>query len=681
MHSKRIAAAALIGCLGLCLPAHADYQVYDLYKLGTPSGASSPPDSNRINTIEKIAAGGGVASDVAYTYPAPYDNDSTQHAAVWSPTNSTGTDLHPDPNPNPDTVSVIYSLATATDGVQQVGFAGYYADNHADNHAALWTGSAGSYIDLNPASYTDSTADAVSHGEQVGVANRSDGTQHAFLWKGSAASGIDLGLGDPIGTDGVQQVGVDASFQHATVWSGSAASAVDLNPSGFGSSMAIDVSHGQQVGAVYGSNGYSFAALWTGTADSFVSMNPKNYTQSQIVATNGFQQVGTGLDQSGVNRNMVWSGTADSAQVLPNTFGNYNAIATSIDSAGNIYGVAIDAGGFMHAIEWKQNNAPQIGVVVDRSETTMMFSDALRFADIAPSAGGNATPTTVGTATNIQGTVLATDAQGNVRTLHNGDALYFGDTINASTGGAAQIAVGDSGGTDAPSPYSIVGGQSLKLDEYVYDPKPSDNYSTLRKVFEYLGNSSPPPEGGYARGSIGIRGDASDYTDIDKATMHKAAAINMGSPVKLYTAVSTPDGDFDLKFDYAFFDVSQTLSITIDGKIVFSSSAAIAGIGELFDVDQLITDSSLFDLTTTELAFHFDGDHGSLALVTDVSMPGLGNGDFSAADANWYSSSTDGSVEWSGIVTAVPEPSSLALSAMSAACLLKRRRRSCLNAL
>jgi hypothetical protein len=60
-------------------------------------------------------------------------------------------------------------------------------------HAALWGGTAASWVDLNPAGASESDAWAVHNGQQVGYATVG-GLQHAGLWSGTADSWVDLSL-------------------------------------------------------------------------------------------------------------------------------------------------------------------------------------------------------------------------------------------------------------------------------------------------------------------------------------------------------------------------------------------------------------------------------------------------------------------------------------------------------
>lgn len=130
--------------------------------------------------------------------------------------------------------------AYGTDGVQQVGVGWKVVGlgAYSTPNAMLWTGTADSAVNLNPAGSGESMAYAVAGGQQVGYAFS---FQHAMLWTGTAASAIDLHpavytSSQARATNGVQQAGfgwvstpAQTARKHALVWSGSAASVVDLN--------------------------------------------------------------------------------------------------------------------------------------------------------------------------------------------------------------------------------------------------------------------------------------------------------------------------------------------------------------------------------------------------------------------------------------------------------------------
>ncbi len=144
-------------------------------------------------------------------------------------------------------------------------------------HALLWSGSAESYVDLNPDGFDWSIAGGVSGSQQVGWGEgpATGGTWHALLWGGDGANYVDLNPPEyqrskALDTNGTQQVGVGlASLDgraHALLWTGTASSAVDLHeclPSEFISSQAWAIdNHGNIVGTAHPSSGSSHAILW-----------------------------------------------------------------------------------------------------------------------------------------------------------------------------------------------------------------------------------------------------------------------------------------------------------------------------------------------------------------------------------------------------------------------------------
>jgi hypothetical protein len=261
-------------------------------------------------------------------------------------------------------------------------------------HALLWSGTAASVVDLNPTDLPGilgSHAFGVSGKQQVGEGLDANGNHYAMLWNGTAASAVNLspinltGFSDSIaiGTDVTDQIGYGYGSAtgtnpnssigyntHAILWSGTAASAVDLSPtnlSGFISSQGKAVSGNQEVG--YGSGPatgtnssggyYSHALLWTGTADSTVDLNPTNlsgFISTSANGTNGVTQVGFGETSTDEPQALAWSGSAASTinlqSLLPNSYTWFHSTAYTIDSAGNIYGIANSTSGYLFAVEW-----------------------------------------------------------------------------------------------------------------------------------------------------------------------------------------------------------------------------------------------------------------------------------------------------------------------------------------
>ena len=317
----------------------------------------------------EAAGPGGVATNIStedafggQIVGASYSGAITQHAELL--TAAGAVDLTP--------AELTDATALGTNGVQQVGYAN---TSSGAGHAMLWTGTAASAVDLNPTNLsgiTYSEALGTNGIQQVGRGNAAGlnyANGDALLWAGTAASAVDLSTNtilyedsEAVATDGTNQVGYgDYSFgnaPHALLWSGTAASLVDLNTNlnGITETYAYGVGGTQQVGQgksiVNSDVVFQHALLWTGTATSAVDLNPTGYTASGAVATNGNTQIGWA--NNGANEDaMLWTGTAQSAvdltpllpstvswQGSPSTVTWGTSYAYSVDTSGNVYGVA-----------------------------------------------------------------------------------------------------------------------------------------------------------------------------------------------------------------------------------------------------------------------------------------------------------------------------------------------------
>lgn len=259
--------------------------------------------------VYSSAFGVGDGQQVGYVQVGP--TVGHQRAAVWSGTAGSWINLHP--------TTMGYSIAFAASGGQQAG--GYYPAGYS--RAALWSGSAASYVDLHPsAALWQSGVTGMRAGQQVGWTI--EFVSHAALWSGTAASWIDLnpppggGPGyssEAYATDGINQVGyVDVGgVTSAAMWSGSAASWVNLHPAGMLSSWAYGVGDGQQAGVVrvLVDGGAIHAALWTGSAASWVDLHPAGAIVSRASAVAKGMQVGF-VGTSGFSHAALWKGTASS---------------------------------------------------------------------------------------------------------------------------------------------------------------------------------------------------------------------------------------------------------------------------------------------------------------------------------------------------------------------------------
>jgi hypothetical protein len=262
-----------------------------------------------------------------------------------------------------------YRSTTAQGGnaLQQAGWATAAAGGGL--RAVLWHGTPGSIVDMHPDGATGSWMSDADGVRQVGTVTSSTDLGRPALWSGAPNAWLDL---TPAGFTGGQVAALDGARQggwvirgedwHAALWQGSAQSFIDLHPaaSPHRSSAVIEVNGDQQVGwAGTGLLGTARAMLWHGTADSAVDLHPEEFIYSQAGATNGVQQAGFASTTNNLFLlqeacAFVWTGTAESGinlhQYLPE--GYLRSEATGIDSAGNVYGVAIDAAGVPHAARW-----------------------------------------------------------------------------------------------------------------------------------------------------------------------------------------------------------------------------------------------------------------------------------------------------------------------------------------
>ena len=318
-----LVAAMCVG--GLRCSAQAAFKALDLYTLTVPSGYSM---------VQPASAAGGLAVGTALS-PAGI------HAMVWNGSGP-GVDLNPG-------AGIAFSYAVAADGIHEVGNGFDIASNQ--DHAFLWSGSPSTAVDLGPGD-----AFGVGGMQQVGSLN---GAQ-ALLWNGTPTP-VSLGRGLVRATDGTHQVG-DSGF--AYMWSGTAESGRSLpETDGTISSTALGVGGNEQVGEAQtiGANmigGPFHAILWHEPSVPAVDLNPDRLGMlySTAFGTNGSEQVGHGTQTNGVPiwHALVWSETAASAvdlhALLPATF--TSSTAYSIDSAGDIFGIAQDSSGNYHAVEW-----------------------------------------------------------------------------------------------------------------------------------------------------------------------------------------------------------------------------------------------------------------------------------------------------------------------------------------
>lgn len=281
----------------------------------------------RVTTMHPAAstssqAEGGSANDAV----GAIGTGAISHACRWDHPGLAPVDLHPASLPGS-------SYAFRSRDGKQVGA----AEVGRRIHAALWRGTAGSWIDLAPAGSTSSEACDLSGTSQVGHACF-DSRRHAGMWSGTANSWLDL---NPPGAQESAALGIDWGIQagyamfsgnsHAGTWAGSSDTWLDLNPSPSSVSIACATRAGMQVGAVDG-----FASLWTGTPQSVVLLHPTGAVASCAANTDGNYQVGRAYFDDGPVRAGIWHASAaswlDLAALLPDEYSD--STATGIWTSG-----------------------------------------------------------------------------------------------------------------------------------------------------------------------------------------------------------------------------------------------------------------------------------------------------------------------------------------------------------
>lgn len=168
----------------------------------------------------------------------------------------------------------------AVNATQQGGWVSYFSGPFEGPHnAALWSGTAGSFVNLHPTGVDVSRIAAMSSNLQGGH-TITGGTYHAALWQGTAGSYVDL---NPAGAGSSHVSGMTEGFQvgtatieganHAALWTGSAASFIDLH-----AALSSDYYHSEAFGtyfdgtnlfivgsAYYVPTGITHAMMWTTT--------------------------------------------------------------------------------------------------------------------------------------------------------------------------------------------------------------------------------------------------------------------------------------------------------------------------------------------------------------------------------------------------------------------------------
>ncbi len=288
------AIAGLVLAAGLC---PAQWVAYNL----RPAGSS---------TSQVYCVLDGVQSGVAF-----YSGRS--HAGYWSGTAGSWVDLD-------DPAFVYGSYGEANEGTTVVGATFDENDDGEDySRAAMWTGSAASFVDLHPEGIgaESSRAYAISGGLQGGIV-RLDDANRATLWMGTPDSRIDLHP-DVAGNSYVrgmtgdlasgEQIGyATVPLSHACIWRGSATSWTDLHPDGWFASQGWETDGAQQVGWVINDAIVDHPALWSGSAASFVDLLPTGWRDGKAQGVFNGKQIGYARPAIGIEYHaLVWNGSRD----------------------------------------------------------------------------------------------------------------------------------------------------------------------------------------------------------------------------------------------------------------------------------------------------------------------------------------------------------------------------------
>ncbi len=249
-------------------PPWADQEQALLWNADGSIAATLTPSSSVGATV--AAAENGVQVGAWWwPYTTPLGTGYYRHAAAWSGSMATHVDIQPS--------GWEIGYATDTDGTRHVGVL-RWSDESTTVDAAYWPSSAKFAHILTPASAWGSSAAALDGDNQYGLVNLGYGVNHAARWSGSAASFVDMNppgssWSSISGAASGQAVGF-ATFggtKHAYVWCGGPDDGVDLDPTGATASRLVATDGGLQLG--YASYGLGErATLWRGAPDERVDL-------------------------------------------------------------------------------------------------------------------------------------------------------------------------------------------------------------------------------------------------------------------------------------------------------------------------------------------------------------------------------------------------------------------------
>ena len=234
---------------------------------------------------------------------------------------------------------------------------------------------------------------AVGYGETTSTVNGRGsikligGPSHAVLWNSGSATAIDLhnGATQTIATAcySTHQVGYGGTFQQlgsfyvygtidskAMMWAGNRSNFIWLHPpSGYATSQALAMNGIYQAGTASvkfrdanGKEAFSNRGVrWSSTPSSMVELQLEagslivTYTATSVTSQGRVAGYGGELQPNGVlNLHALYWPDAFAPAIDLNSFlppGYSNAVASSIDESGRIFGTAV-AGGFQRAVMW-----------------------------------------------------------------------------------------------------------------------------------------------------------------------------------------------------------------------------------------------------------------------------------------------------------------------------------------
>jgi hypothetical protein len=342
MHLRSSIALALLLC------SQSLWAQYTVQILPTPTGVGQVQDAGGGQIVGHSFAGPALWNAPDYTFVSlnspkytfeevwgvgggkqvGYGVTDAAHALMWSGSAGSVVDLHPE--------SFAGSLAHGTDGISQVG-SGVILEGSTDPLALLWRGTAESAVVLHPNGFELSVAEGVWGDIQVGAAvNGPGGVGGPVMWHGTAESMQFLPIpkghspGGARAIKGDQIVGSSTGERvHALLWGTDGKSLTDLTPKGWGA-LAIDTNGSQQVG--YGATtGDERALAWSGTAETMVDLHallPKGFVTSHAfgIDDNGVI-AGWGVQPGVGNVPLIWTPVPEPATVVVLAAGLFTLLA------------------------------------------------------------------------------------------------------------------------------------------------------------------------------------------------------------------------------------------------------------------------------------------------------------------------------------------------------------------